>query len=130
MITPTQPEQHMNIRQQRIHQKTGFQFIAIVAHDMAQIGQLGINLPRVRLEKRQKKNGIITPLMAMILVLLHPQQPVVCIAISLVKIRDNQNQKYHLKTGIIMFNTTLKVTHPTTLAMGKHGHNLQSWCRL
>ena len=85
-------------RQQRIHQKPGFQFITVVgvAHDMAQIRQLGINHPRVRPEKRQKKNrkdGNITPIMVMDLVLLHPPQPVVCIANSLEKLRDNQNQK-------------------------------------
>ena len=83
-------------RQQRIHQKPGFQLIAVLENNMAHIRRQGINLPRVGPGQRQKRNrndAIITPLMAMGLVILHPQQPVVSIAINLVQIRVNQNKR-------------------------------------
>ena len=40
---------------QRLHKKTSvLQFMAVLGYDMAKIEQLGINLPRVGPEKRQK----------------------------------------------------------------------------
>ena len=78
---------------QRLHKKTSvLQFIAVLGHDMAKIEQLGINLPRVGPEKWQKENRyneIVSPLIAMVLVLLHPLQPVSCIGTSLVCTRDS-----------------------------------------
>ena len=97
---------------------------------MAQIRQLGINLPRVGPEKRQKKNrkdGNITPLMVKVLVLLHPPQPVVCIATSLEKLRDNQNQKVLLIPEVSLGDRQHHVQHnPDDGTLHHPGHG-QGW---
>ena len=118
---------------QRLHKKTSvLQFIAVLGHDMAKIEQLGINLPRVGPEKRQKKNRKvwkITPLMVKVPVLLQPQQHVVCIETSLGKLRDNQNQKVLLIPEDSLGDRQHHVQHNTEDVTPHHPGLRQSWPR-
>ena len=121
--------------QQRIHKKTSvLQSIVVLAHDIAKIEQLSINIPRVGPEKRQKENrydGIITPLIAIALVLLHPLQPVSVIGTSLVSIRDSITKSvvYGVSTDSIkILSTDNKQTqsvliYPENLLETRHLHH-------